>query len=67
MLNEWLPAALVNKDGNGDGSGTIPVAQVDIFNDYFFGRIGREPEPRAPFADAFQKRCPSFRFLSFVS
>ena len=29
-FHDWLPDAMVNKDGNGDGSGTIPDEQVDI-------------------------------------
>ncbi|KAM0748905.1 alpha/beta-hydrolase [Meredithblackwellia eburnea MCA 4105] len=46
MLNEFLPGAISNKNGNGDGSGTIPDETMQIVSDYYFGKLGREPEVR---------------------
>ncbi|KAK4705647.1 hypothetical protein P7C70_g553, partial [Phenoliferia sp. Uapishka_3] len=53
---DWLPAAKVNKEGKGDGSGTIPDEVLRILGEYYFGGLAREAERREIFAKAFQKR-----------
>lgn len=32
LLQEWLPAACVNKDGHGDRSGTIPASLLEVIS-----------------------------------
>ncbi|KAM0748906.1 alpha/beta-hydrolase [Meredithblackwellia eburnea MCA 4105] len=56
MCKEWLPHATSNKDGKGDGTGRIPEDAMQVVSDYYFGKMNREPERRAIFIEAFEKR-----------
>ncbi|ORY90912.1 Alpha/Beta hydrolase protein [Leucosporidium creatinivorum] len=54
MVEDWLPWGSANKDGNGDDTGTIPDGAMKVVSDYFFGKLGREPERRAAFLESMQ-------------
>lgn len=56
MMTEFLPSAIVNKDGNGDQTGTIPYDSLAMMNDYFFGDCERQEERRKIYLDRFQHR-----------
>lgn len=56
LVEEWLPEAIANKDGNGDSSGSIPEDALQVISDYLFCRVNRQEDRRAAFMKAFQER-----------
>lgn len=56
LHSEWLPLVCKNKEGRGDGSGRIEQQEVVAINDFFFGKVYRQPEVRAATRLAFQHR-----------
>lgn len=57
LLDEWLPGACSNKEGKGDGTGSVPAIVTADYGAYWFGAVSREVERRAVFCDAFEQRC----------
>lgn len=61
MLNEWFRDVCLNKDGKGDGSGTIPDEALTVTYDFYLGLAPRVTtlEQQADFIRQFQSRCGS--------
>lgn len=62
-LLEVLDMCCVNKDGKGDGTGTIPAEALETMADYFIGVEDYLREKRELAIAHFQTRCASLAAL----
>lgn len=57
LLEEWLEDTCVNKEGRGDGTGSIPQHALHVASDFYFCTSDINTAIRKRMLDGYQTRC----------